>query len=96
MDPFTNISSHNARAYPVSDACQYPPTAWRNRQGGTAGTTTAAKEASGKKDESRDMECWDDDRKGKGAGGSVQKNEFGHPVCREDEMGRKWFKTTGR
>ena len=33
MDPYTNISSHNARAYPVSDACQYPPTAWRNRQG---------------------------------------------------------------
>ena len=33
MDPHTNISSHNARAYPVSDACQYPPTAWRNRQG---------------------------------------------------------------
>ena len=32
-DPYTNISSHNARAYPVSDACQYPPTAWRNRQG---------------------------------------------------------------
>ncbi|GFS09991.1 craniofacial development protein 2-like [Elysia marginata] len=33
MDPFTNMSSHNARAYPVSDACQYPPTARRNRQG---------------------------------------------------------------
>ncbi|GFS08238.1 hypothetical protein ElyMa_003010000 [Elysia marginata] len=27
MDPFTNISSHNAKAYPVSDACQYPPIA---------------------------------------------------------------------
>ncbi|GFS10824.1 endonuclease-reverse transcriptase HmRTE-e01 [Elysia marginata] len=46
---------------------------------GTAGTTTAAKEASGKRDESRDMECWDDDRKGKGADGSVQEKEFGHP-----------------
>ena len=33
MNPYTNSSSHNARAYPVSDACQYPPTAWRNRQG---------------------------------------------------------------
>ncbi|GFS27372.1 endonuclease-reverse transcriptase HmRTE-e01 [Elysia marginata] len=33
---------------------------------GTEGTTTAAKEASGKRDESRDMECWDDDRKSKG------------------------------
>ena len=56
---------------------------------GTAGTTTAAKEASGKRDESRDMECWDDDRKGKGAGGSVKEKKFGHPVYPGDEMGRK-------
>ena len=32
MEPYTNISSHNARGYPVSDTCQYPPTAWRNWQ----------------------------------------------------------------